>query len=143
MSQVKIRQALQTPLVAFAASKNMKVAWENVQFDPASKSYLRAFVFISPTQDPSIGALHKRYTGIFRVQFMASLTDSTYINKGAEVIEAVGEEIVALYPRGLQLTKDGVVVHIEGTPSQASISYDNAYAVVTVEMIYRSDVITT
>ena len=142
MSQTKIRQALQTPLVAFASSKNLKVAWENINFDPAGKSYLRAFLFRSPTQDPSIGAIHKRYKGIFRVQWMVSLTDSAYANKGAEVIEALAEEIVALYPRGLQLTKDGVVVHIEGTPSQSSISYDSAWAIVTIETIYRTDIIT-
>ena len=142
MSQIKIRQALQTPLVGFAASKNLKVAWENVSFDPAGKSYLRAFIFRSPTQDPSIGAVHKRYKGIFRIQWMVSLTDSAYANKGAEAIEVLAEELVALYPRGLQFTKDGVVVHIEGTPLQSSISYDSAYAVVTVEAVYRTDVIT-
>jgi hypothetical protein len=55
----------------------------------------------------------------------------------------MAEEIVALYKRGNKLVKDDVVVSIEYTPSQSSITYDGCYAIVDVEVIYRSDIITT
>ncbi len=141
-TQVKIRNALQAVLVPWATSKSVKVAWENRAFEPAA-SYVRARLFPSPTQDPSIGARHQRYLGIFRISFCANLTEAAYSNKGAEVIESMAEEIVALYKRGNKLVKDDVVVSIEYTPSQSSITYDGCYAIVDVEVIYRSDIITT
>jgi hypothetical protein len=133
MSQVKIRQALENRLQAFATSKSLKVLWENVSAVPAG-THLRATLFRAPTQDPSIGAQHKRYRGLFRVQVWH---DS--LNTGPASVEALAEEIVAYFPRALQLTKDDVVVHIENTPSQGSVSIEAKWAVVTVEMSYRSD----
>lgn len=136
MSQVKIRQALEKHLKTFATSKSLKVLWENVSAVPTG-SHLRATIFRSPTQDPSIGAKHKRYRGLFRIQVWH---DS--LNTGPAAVEALAEEIVAHFPRALQLTKDTVVVHIENTPSQGSISIEANWAVITIECVYRADVIT-
>ena len=54
----------------------------------------------------------------------------------------MGEELVGLFPRALQLTKDGVTVMIENTPSQSSIGYESNYCWVTVEFNYRTEIIT-
>jgi hypothetical protein len=136
MSQVKIRQALESRLKAFATSKSLTVIWENVSSIPTG-TYLRASIYRAPTQDPSIGAKHKRYRGIFRVQVCYE-----GLNTGPMPVETLAEELVAYFPRALKLTKDSVVVSIENTPSQSSISVEATWAVISIEMAYRADVIT-
>jgi len=133
MSQVKIRQALESRLKAFADSKSLKVLWENVGAVPTG-THLRAFIFRSPTADPSIGANHKRYKGLFRVQVW-----SDTLTQGPLLAETLAEELVAYFPRALQITKDSIVVHIENTPSQGSISIETSWVCVSVEMTYRTD----
>jgi hypothetical protein len=136
MSQSKIRTALEQRLKTFADAKPLPVAWENFGQVPTG-THLRAFLFRSPTQDPSIGAQHKRYRGLFRIQVWHAS-----VGAGAASVEALAEEIVALFPRALQLTKDSVVVHIENTPSQGSVSIEANWAVITIEMAYRADTFT-
>jgi len=133
MSQVKIRQALESRLKAFADTKSLKVLWENVGVVPTG-THLRAFIYRAPTGDPSIGAKHKRYKGIFRVQVW-----SETLGKGPLDVEALAEEIVAYFPRALQITKDSIVVHIENTPSQGSVSIETNWVCISVEMVYRTD----
>ena len=137
MAQVEIRNALETRLAAFATAKSTKVLWENDVSEPLAESHMRVRLFPSGTQNPSLGAYHRRYKGIFQVQCWI---DS--LNLGPADVEAFAEELVAYFPRGLELIKNGVSVHIENTPSQSGISPESNHSVVTVEMIYRADVIT-
>lgn len=137
MAQVEIRDALETRLKSFADIKGTKILWENAAYAPEDESHMRARIFPSGTQNPSLGAYHRRYKGIFQVQCWI---DS--LNLGPADVEAFAEELVAYFPRGLELIKNGVSVHIENTPSQSGISPESNHSVVTVEMIYRADVIT-
>ena len=137
MAQVEIRNALETRLATWATTKGFAVIWENDASPPIEASHLRSEMFPSPTQNPSMGAYHRRYKGIFRVQCWLDK-----LNNGPADVEAFAEELVALFPRGLVLTKGGVDVHIEYTPSQSGISPESNHCVVIVEMIYRADVIT-
>jgi len=134
--QTKIRQALEKRLNTFAATNSLKVLWENFGAVPTG-THLRAHLFRSPTQDPSIGAQHKRYRGLFRIQVWHDT-----LGKGPSAVEALAEQIVALFPRALQITQDDVVVHIENTPSQGSVSVEATWAVVSIELAYRADTFT-
>lgn len=136
MSQLKIRNALETKLASFATAKSIPVVWENKSNIPTG-SYIKATLFPSPTRDPSIGANHQRYLGIFRMTYYC-----TDLNKGMGAIEAFVDGLVKHFPRGLQLNKDGFVIHIENTPSTTSVSYESNYLYVSVEVYYRCDVIT-
>lgn len=137
MAQVEIRNALETRLAAWATTKGVTVLWENDVSDPIAATHLRPTLFPSPTQNPSLGAYHRRYKGIFRVQCWID-----NLNAGPADVEAFAEELVAWFPRGLVLNKGGVYVHIEYTPSQSGILPESNHCVVTVETIYRADVIT-
>lgn len=136
MALKEIRNVIESRLKTFAASKTIPVVYENVGSEVAS-SHFRIFIYPSPTQDPSIGAKHRRYRGIVRIQYY-----STDLGKGVATIEAMGEELVALFPRALQLTKNSVTTMIENTPSQSSIGYESNYCWVTVEFNYRTEIIT-
>jgi len=136
VSQLKIRNALETRLASFATSKAIPVLWENKSSIPTT-SYLKAEIFKSPVRDPSIGANHRRYLGIFRVTYYC-----TDLNKGMGGVESFMDDLANYFPRGLQLTKDSIVVHIEATPSQTSVGYESNYLYTSVEIYYRCDVIT-
>lgn len=135
-TQVKIRNALESRIAVFAASKSVPVAVENKSFTPTG-DYIEVSLFPAATKDPSFGALHKRYSGIFRVVYY-----STGLNKGMAAIETLADEIVNLFPRGLAITKDDVVVNIETTPTQSGPGFMNGYIFVAVSAYYRTDVIT-
>lgn len=135
MSQLKIRNALETNLAAFATTKSLPVVWENVAAIP-SGSYLKATMFPAETVDPSIGASHKRYVGIFRITYYHN-----GLNTGMKAVETIVDDIVAYFPRGLELVKDGYSIRIERTPSSSSVGIESNYVYVSVSMYYRCDVI--
>lgn len=135
MSQLRIRNALEKHLSLFATAKSIPVVWENISTIP-SGNYLKATIFPSPTQDPSIGASHQRYQGFFRITYY-----STELNKGVKSVEEIVRELIEHFPRGLQLSKDNLVVHVERTPSSTSLDYLANYLYISVEMYYRADVI--
>lgn len=136
MSQLFVRNALETTLAAFAASKsNIPVVWENIKSIP-TVSYLKAFMFPAATQDPSFGNQHKRYTGMFRVTYY-----STQLNVGMNAITSFVEDLVNYFPRGLQLVSGGLTTNITNTPSVSSPNYDGNFIYVTVDILYRADLI--
>lgn len=135
-TQVKIRNALESRLATYAATKSLPVLWENKSATP-SGSYLSASLYPSATKDPSFGALHKRYSGIFRIVYYC-----IDLNKGMAAIETLADELVSLFPRGLAITKDDVVVNIETTPAQSPPGFESSYVFVAVSVFYRTDVVT-
>lgn len=135
MSYVKIRNALETKLAAFAATKSLPVVWENIAATPTT-SYIKATIFTADTQDPSIGNNHRRYGGVFRVQFMC-----TDVGKGMKPVEAFADSILAYFPRGLKLVKDDITVNITNTGSARTPGYETNYIYITVDFIYRTDVL--
>lgn len=133
MSTKKVRAALETKLNSFATANSLKVAWENKGAD-YTVSHIRATLFPSPTQNPSIGVEHKRYRGLFRMLVM--LTD---LNNGPSAVETLGESLADWFPRGSSLTSGGLIVNIESTPSVSSIMYEGNFVYVSVELAYRAD----
>ncbi len=114
MSMLKVRNALESRLSAFAATKNLPVVWENIKTIPTG-NYLKAFVFPSETEDPSFGNRHRRYNGLFRVTYY-----TTQLNVGMKAASTLIEEIVDYFPRGAQLVSGGLTTNIINTPSVSS-----------------------
>ena len=135
MALKEIRQAIETRLATWAATKSIPVGWENVaeEFDA---SHIRFFLFPASTQDPSMGAIHQRYRGLARIQYF-----SDQVGTGAKDIEEIGEELVALFPRGTQLVNGSFNILLERTPSQSGIQMESNYCYVVVEFPYRCDTI--
>lgn len=140
MKQV-IRTLLENKLLAFVTSQGMtksQVYWENVATVPTG-DYFRAQIFPSPTQDPSLGAKHQRFQGIFRITYF-----STNLNAGTQAITTLIDNLIKQFPRGTQLTDGTYYVNIESTPSDTEIKYsDNKYAFVAVDVRYRMDIISS
>lgn len=133
MSILKVRQALETKLAAFAASKSLPVVWENIKTIPTG-SYLKAFLFPANTQDPSFGNKHIRYSGMFRVTYY-----TTGLNTGMVPATTLVESLVDYFPRNLQLTSGGLTTRILNTPSISSPGYEGTYMYITTEIFYMAD----
>ena len=135
-----IRSALEGRLKDFAATKSLKVVWENV----STSSTITTPHFISrlirgTTQDPSLGANHQRHTGVYRITYRIP----GGINKGTGAMEAMLEELIAYFPRGLQLTHDGVITRITSTPSMSpDIGYEGNDIFNSVTISYRTEILT-
>ena len=136
MSRVKIRAALENAVSAFAVLNGLQVVWENKGAVP-TVDYIRVQLFPGNTQDPSIGAIHKRYVGVLRLTL--AIKD---LANGPTKIEALSGLLCDAFPRGKVLTKDTTVVSIDSTPSESSVNIDSTFVCISVDAIYRCDVIT-
>lgn len=133
MSMLKIRNALESKLAAFADTKSLPVVWENIKTIPTG-SYLKAFLFPANTQDPSFGNKHIRYSGMFRVTYY-----TIGLNAGMVPATTLVEDLVAYFPRGLQLVSGGLTTRILNTPSISSPGYEGNYMYITTEIFYMAD----
>jgi hypothetical protein len=135
MSTLKVRNALETHLAAYATTKNIPVVWENISSIPTT-SYIKATLYPATTINPSLGVDHQRLVGLFRMTYY-----SKELNKGVSAVQTVAEDLIALFPRGLQLTSSGVTVWIPNTPSASSIIPEGNYIYLSVDLYYRADII--
>ena len=136
MSRVKIRAALENAVNTFASVHGLQVAWENKSAIP-TVDYLRVQLFPGNTQDPSIGAIHKRYVGVLRLTLEIKDLDN-----GPLKIETLSGALCDAFPRGMVFTKDDTTVSIDSTPSESSVNIDSTFVCISVDAIYRCDVIT-
>lgn len=146
MSQKIIRSLYESRLAAWAAARSpaLPIAYQNLEFPgknpdgsqkPMPATYLRAFLLPAETDSLDLAGDHRLYQGLFQVSIVAP-TD-----KGAGAAEQIVNELVALFPLNLRLTKDGLTVQVitpasQGPSIQESISY-----MVPVSFRYRADAI--
>lgn len=135
MSQSIIRQLLESRLKTWADAEPIQVAWENVNFDPPSASYLKAYVIPAPTTSDDLKGDHRNYTGVFQVSVVGMKGNS------AIPVEAIAEDIAALYPVNLQLTSGGVTVQIITPMSIAQAIQEPDRYTIPVSCTYRADTI--
>lgn len=136
MSRAKVRAALENAVNAFATANSLQVLWENKGAIPAV-NYIRTQLFPGVTQDPSIGAKHKRYVGILRMTLAIKDLDN-----GPLKVEQLSGLLCDAFPRGKVFTKDDITVSIDSTPNESSINIDSTFVCISVDAIYRCDVIT-
>ena len=136
MGRQHVRAAIESEIVSFANTNSLEVWGENVPARPSS-DYVQIQLFPGKTQDPSIGANHKRYVGILRATL--ALKDLT---NGPSKIEALSGAFCDIFYRGSVFVKDDATVVIDSTPSESSVGFDTVFVYVSVDVVYRCDVIT-
>ena len=134
MSQLNVRSALATRLAAFAATKgNIPIVWENIKSIP-TVSYLKAFLFPAPTQNPSFGNTHDRYSGLFRVTYY-----TTELNVGMKKAEEFVDALVKYFPRTLQIVNGTLTTRILNTASVSAPGYEGNFMYIVVDIPYQAD----
>jgi hypothetical protein len=132
MSQIAIRRAIEQRL--HTMSPSLATAWENASFKPTPGiPYQRAEMVPGIPENPTMDSF-TRELGFYQVTLMYP-TDA-----GPNPAEARFELIKARFPKGLQITQDGVTVTISGTPSRGSGSPDGDRWSVPIRIPYYANI---
>jgi hypothetical protein len=125
---------METRLAAWAKTKNLRVAYQNQNFTPATgETYLTTAMLPALTDSLTLAGDHREYTGIFQVSVV------TPAGKGAGAGEALADELAALYPLNDRMSKGAFIVQII-TPMAVSreIQGDTDFTI-PVSLTYRAD----
>ncbi|WP_434134366.1 DUF4128 domain-containing protein [Pseudomonas luteola] len=134
MSHRIIRSLMETRLATWANTKNLRVAYQNQNFTPATgETYLTTATLPALTDSLTLAGDHREYTGIFQVSVV------TPAGKGAGAGEALADELAALYPLNDRLSKGAFIVQIITPMAVAREIQGDTDFTIPVSLIYRSD----
>lgn len=134
MSQVAIRRAIEQRLYTMDVPA-FPTAWENASFKPTpDTAYQRAEMVPGISENVSNMAAFTRELGFYQVTLMFPL------QAGPNPAESRFEAIKARFPKGLQITQDGVTVTISGTPYRQQGSKDGDRWSVPVRIPYYANI---
>lgn len=106
MSQARVRNAFESRLATWAASKALPVVWQNVGAGNMTGDHLRAFLLPAQTLSMDLAGEHRGYRGVFQVSIF------TRPNIGANRAESLARELDELFPVVLRMTWQGLTVQI-------------------------------
>ena len=134
MSKAIVRAAFELRLSTWAATQGLPLAFEAAPYTPTTgQSYLRGLLVPAPTQDPSLGAIHRRYVGDYQVSIY------TPDGAGPGASQAIEAGIEALFPRGLGMTQAGHVIANERPPWPTTLVPRDGWIHTPVSIRYRLD----
>ncbi|MDU4249005.1 phage tail terminator-like protein [Pseudomonas sp.] len=136
MSEKIIRSIYEARLKAWAAARSpaLRVTYQNSKFSPASgETYLACYLLPAKTQSLDLEGVHKVFTGYFQVNIVVP-TDSSLVPASG-----IAEELQALFPNNLGVTKSGLTVYVRTPCAVADAQQDVATATVPVSFYYRAD----
>lgn len=137
MSEKIIRSLYEGRVAAWAAAHSpvLKVAYENVDFTPPTdgSTYLRCNLMPAQSDSQDLEGIHEVFQGVFQI----SIVCKTNIGLGAA--KGIADELRALFPNNLPLTKSGLTVYVRTPCSQGPTVQDAAKATVPVWFNYRAD----
>lgn len=138
MSQRKIRTIYESHLASWAAARvpPLRVAYENVVFDPANgETYLRCFLLPAATQSETLEGEHRAFLGVFQVSIVSP------IEVGAGAAQGIAAELDAVFVNFDQMTASGVTVQqISPVSIAPAIPGEKDYTV-PASFSYRADTI--
>jgi hypothetical protein len=134
MSHRLCRELFESRLAGWAKTKGLRVAYQNVNFQPNSgETYLTATLLPALTDSLTLSGDHREYTGIFQVSVV------TPAGKGAGAGEALADELSALYPLNDRLSKGAFVVQIITPVAVARAIPQDTTFTVPASFTYRAD----
>lgn len=137
MSNKIIRSAIEGRLKEWAAAQAqpIPVIFENMGAKPVvGQRYLRGFLMPADTLNPSEGAQHKRYHGAYQVSIYE------VENEGTGDSDDLAKAIEVLFACPTTITKSGLNVRIQQTPSIAASRPDDAgFFMTPVTIKYSAD----
>lgn len=138
MSNQLVRQAFETALAAWAASRvpALPVAYENAPFDPPDGlAYAEAYMLPADTRCDTLDGTHRRYSGVFQV----SLLVPAGVGPGA--VEALAQSLDAAFPLTAPLSAGGLNVYLLSPMGAApAVQRGDRYSV-PVSASYRADLV--
>lgn len=135
MSNKAVRDALENRLKALVGT-SVPIAWENKRFAPTvGTAYLSARLLPAQTANPSYGGVHKRESGVYRVNVCFPA------GTGSGAAMGWAETLRDGFKRGTSLASGGVTVRILRDPYIAPAVEQPDWYTVPVQVQYQADVL--
>lgn len=124
MNQAEIRKHFESKLNAWAKSKAIPVAWENVSFDTVNKpSFIRCYLLPATTVQGTLCDIERK--GLFHINLFSP------INAGPQHAEGLVAELETLFASGTYGN-----LKIDSPPSVGQSVPDGGYYMVPVRVPY-------
>ena len=135
MSDRLIRSLFESRLKSWADSRlpELPIAFEDVAFTPPDGTYLRAFLLPASPDSEDLEGKHVAYRGVFQVSVV------TKSGSGRGAAGLIAEEIAALFPNNLELTKAGFSVFVRSPMGTASALQSDTTSALPLSFQYRAD----
>ena len=129
MTQRTLRKEIEDKVAAWAATKSIPIAYENVTFVKPSTTFIELYIIPATTVNPTVAA--KRATLYGMIQFNIYCKSG----EGSKKSEDLAQELIDLFP---VVPKIGTV-SIEQTGSIMNPLYDSQWRVLPVRIRYRQE----
>ena len=129
MTQRTLRKEIEDKVAAWAATKSIPIAYENVTFVKPTTTFIELYIIPATTVNPTVAA--KRATLYGMIQFNIYCKSG----EGSKKSEDLAQELIDLFP---VVPKIGTV-SIEQTGSIMNPLYDSQWRVLPVRIRYRQE----
>ena len=129
MTQRTLRKEIEDKVAAWAATKSIPIAYENVTFVKPSTTFIELYIIPATTVNPTVAA--KRATNYGMIQFNIYCKSG----EGTKKSEDLAQELIDLFP---VVPKVGTV-SIEQTGSIMNPLCDSQWRVLPVRIRYRQE----
>lgn len=140
MSDKIIRSLFEGRLKTWATARvpPLPIAYEDVSMTPPADGspYLQAFLLPATPDSQDLEGKHTAYRGIFQV----SVVTKAGIGRGTA--EGIADEIAALFPNNLGLTKTTFTVYVRAPMSTGSAQPGDTTTTLPLSIQYRADTTT-
>ncbi|MHA6128917.1 phage tail terminator-like protein [Pseudomonas fluorescens group sp. PF-1] len=137
MSDKIIRSLYEGRLKTWATARvpALPIAYEDVDLTPPADGspYLRAFLLPANTTSEDLEGKHTAYRGVFQV----SVVTKAGIGRGTA--EGIADEIAALFPNNLALTKTTFTVYVRSPMATAPAQQADTASLLPLSFTYRAD----
>lgn len=136
MTTQRITQLFETKLAVVASALNLKIAMENIVFEPDKNIYLRSHILPASTDVIDLAGTMKVYKGVFQVDIVAPAgTGKTKAGNIADII-------IEAFPNNLELSEREFTVWIDGEPNRMRALSDSTRYLIPVSIDYRANTTT-
>jgi Bacteriophage related domain of unknown function len=140
VSDVIIRSVYEGRLKTWADARvpKLTIAFEDRVFvpPPDGSAYLKAYLLPGNSDSEDLAGAHKSYRGIFQVSVI------TKSGLGRGPAGQIADELAALFPNNLALTKTGFTVYVRSPTSNAPAIQSDTTSALPVSFEYRADTTT-
>lgn len=137
MSQARVRNLFQTALSQYATTKNIRVAFDNIQTKPkfeANETYLVSHLLPSSTATQTLNGDHKRFLGVYQVTIVTP--SGTATAKSDEIANDL-QEMFTIFKR--YTDSDGFAVTVMTPLNVPEGKVQNGGWIVPCYFNYRAD----
>lgn len=137
MSDRIIRSLFESRLKTWATARipPLPIAYEDVAFTPPADGspFLRAFLLPASADSLDLEGKHTAFRGVFQV----TVVTKAGLGRGAAGL--IAEEIAALFPNNLGLTKADATVYVRSPMSAGSTQVGDTSTALPLSLQYRAD----